>query len=443
MGNLFLKIKYYRARFIEFIKHDYQYLKFPFVVVSSVVVLFLFALNKNYKAFNLVSSVYRTGWFGSFTLGVFLSRLILMDRNRLDDLINCAIINLQPTPNTEKFFNDPLRMIDGIITVLKSPSHNEKGAIIINYSYYFLLFVKFYDVEKLIEKYIVILEPSWAGLCEIGIIAYAKFNTPVYVMCYEKRDLKYLKALNSSFVPLEVGPSWFVNHNKFNSVEKVRDIDIIMVASWAKFKRHDAFFKALSGILKFKNNINIVLVGYPVDLALSDIKSFVELNGLKRFVSYKEWVSHEEVADLLNRSKISVLWSKFEGNNRAIIESMLCDTVVILREGHNYGEKYDFINEQTGVYANEKNLVNVILSILEGLDTYNPRDYVLNHRTCTLATNIMNKVISANEISSGRYWKNNLVVKVNELHSMDYFSPDERTRFSKDYEEIKKYANTL
>ena len=64
---------------------------------------------------------------------------------------------------------------------------------------------------------------------------------------------------------------------------------------------------------------------------------------------------------LLARSKIHVLWSRRECANRAIIEAMLADVPVIVREGLTFGYPYPYINEHTGRFVPERDLGDAML----------------------------------------------------------------------------------
>ncbi|WP_246283194.1 glycosyltransferase [Marinifaba aquimaris] len=431
-----LKLNLIKQRLIEIVKFDFNYLKLPLVILASFVFLGLLLANKKLKAYNLISAIYRTGWKGSFTLGVLVSRYFFTSSLRRSDLVAQAKHSIPILDNTRQFVEDPAYMLDGVVTVLKSATETEKGVIIINYSYYFLLFHKCFDIQEVADKYIVILEPSWAGFCELNILAYTDIQDPVYIMCYEERDLDFINKMKSNLIPLNVGPSWFVNYQNFKPKEVNRDIDIIMVAAWAGFKRHAAFFKAISRLKQLGFTPNIALVGYPVDMTKDEVLAFAEHYGVADWLIVYESVTHPQVCDLLNRSKVHVLWSKFEGNNRAIIEAMFCNTTVIMRKGHNYGEHYDFINEQTGCFADESDLAEHVLTIVRDYESYQPRQYVMNNRSCVLATKIMNEFIAENEVKQGRTWTQDMTVKVNELEQMDYLDLSVREQFKRDYESL-------
>lgn len=432
-----LSLRIAKERIIEGIKYDFNAFKMPLTWLVYLMAWGLILIRKEYTAYKLVSAIYRTGWGHSYSVGRRFAQYFLANEAILDKLIAEAIDTIEVHENTKKFFDDPLKMLDGIVSVLKASNGDEKGVILLNYSYYFLLFHKYFDLKKINQNYIIILEPSWAGFCELNILAYAKFENPVYIMTYEQRDKKFISELNSSLVPIDIGPSWFVNHEKFvSSGEGERDIDIIMVAGWAQFKRHYAFFKAIAALRSSMPELNITLVGYPTDKTKDEILELANHYGVSDWITIHEWITPSEVAALLERSKINILWSKFEGNNRAIIEGMFCNTPLIMRKGHNYGDHYDFINDATGVFADEASLATAVKTMLENYNNYSPRNYVLNHRSCINATKIMNDVISKKELAKGFPWATDMVVKVNELHSMDYLNSEDKELFHADYKAL-------
>lgn len=430
-----------KDRAVEFVKYDYNRYKLPLVFAARVLLWGMLRAGKNERAFKLVSNLYRTGWRGSDKLGIEFASHFFKRTDAGRSLVSSAVDNIQPLTQTKKFFDDPKAMLGGIITVLKSPEGEEKGVILLNYSYYFLLFWKYYDLPAIMEKYNIVLEPSWAGFCELDILAYGMLKHPAFLMVYEERDRRFIDALGLNLVPLNIGPSWFVNHKKFvaPAPDATRDIDIIMVASWARFKRHQYFFKALCELKKRGKFLKVTLVGYPADLQQADIRALAAKLDVEDMITIYEWIPPSEVAALLQRSKINIVWSKFEGNNRAIIEGMFCDTPAILREGHNYGEHYDFINPMTGRFANEENLADTILEMIASHDTFSPRKYVMENRSCVSATTIMNSVVRDHEIKAGRPWSTDMVVKVNELHGMNYLDEGVGARFAADYEWLAQH----
>ncbi|MEJ2669747.1 MAG: glycosyltransferase family 1 protein, partial [Gammaproteobacteria bacterium] len=249
----------------------------------------------------MAARLYRLGWAGTYRLGLSTLKYFL-ERDKLRGkalFINFAS-RVKPLKNTKKYFDDPRQMLGGIIIILKVPSGNERGVLLLKYSYYFLLFLEFYDVARIQERYNIILEPSWAGFCDETIMAYTQLPEPVFVQVYERRDRRLIDALDVNLIPLDVGPSWFVDHEVFSPPlpSEKRDIDIIMVASWSTFKRHDAVFEVLSVLRERKPDLSIALVGYPGDLTKDDIAQMASRRGLTMGLSFYEWITPSEVAQV-------------------------------------------------------------------------------------------------------------------------------------------------
>ena len=422
----------------EFIKYDFNQYKQPLVFAISLVISILKLFGKHQLAFKITASTFRSGWKGSEKLAQKEINFYFFQKPNLGSKIATKEINdIEPQSNTERLFRKPDQMIGKIVTVICNPTESSKGVVIVKYSVYFGLFARFFDIEKISSKYYIILEPSWAGLCELPIFFYTSLKSPVFVQTYEERDFELINNSKTNLVPIQIGPSWFINHEVFVPQQLQKLYDVIMVAAWAKFKRHDEFFKAIKPCIERNNDFKLVLVGYPVDMTKEEIRQLTQKHGIEDNVTIFEKISRDKVSEVLSSSKVNVLWSKFEGNNRAIIEGMFCDIPVVLREGHNYGEHYDFINEMTGCFANEQTLSDAVEEIMYNLDSLAPRAYVLNNRNAIQATRAIEKCIANQEGVSCDMWHEKLAVKTNDLVGMSYLKADPQ-HFAKANDEIKK-----
>lgn len=426
-----------KNKLIEIIKYDYQELKFPLVWLMRIRAAILNAQGKHLQAFDTLASTFVTGWAGSFKPICNYAKELYSDSEpskKLRKKIHQEFIEgVQPLAISQKFFDDPSLLYEDEFIVLKPYKEGEKGVLLLKYSYYFPLLPKFFNLNDVAKRYFIVLEPSWAGFFDKGILIYSELDDDVFVMTYEDRDKQFLEALNTNIKPVDIGPSWWVDHRMFKPVEGVeRDIDVIMVAAWAAYKRHREFFIALAKLRKQGIKYNVVLAGYGAELGY--IQAQAEKIGVADQITYYTKIPPQEVAKLVNRSKVNVLWSRFEGNNRAIIEGMFCDTPCILRKGHNYGQHYDYINSKTGMFAAENELASALQHMVENYDKYSPREYVMNHRSCIKATEILSEAIKQTSLNMGLRWSEDLHVKVNALDGMTYFEDGEMEYFKDDYD---------
>lgn len=389
--------------------------------------------------FKTVTKLHREGLLSNdfvtfFVFGFLFKRA---QNKHYKSLCECYIQALVPEQNTKRFHEDPRKILEGLCIVVKSANHSsgEKGVLLVKYSHFFPLLLKLYDCKVLALHYDVVLEPSWAGYFDLSILSYINYPSSVYVMAYEKRDFDLLTQLKSNLVPVNVGPNWYVDPSifKFRSVES--KYDLVVVSAWAKFKRHKELFVRLgqSDVIT-----SVALVGYPVDMKLSQIKEMATRYCKNVRFSFFENVDQVQVADIISRSKVSLLWSKFEGNNRSLIESIYCGTPIMLYRGHNYGESYSYIQEQTGRFADERDIFDRYLECIN-LNRQNVAKVAHRERNIDLATIKLNTVMRTQADLAGREWKKDIVAKANSLHGMKYLNPNEcDAEFEHDYEFIKK-----
>ncbi|WPL17677.1 Glycosyl transferases group 1 [Thiorhodovibrio winogradskyi] len=434
-----------KARLLELVRFDYPQLKLPL----SMYLLFLawsqFRIGKPLLALQCLAKLQRSAWLGSTGPVVKLVRKYVYERpdsgNRRLQLIDELSETVSQSEKTERFFNNPLALFDGVCRILKFPTGAGKGVIIVKYNYCFPLMFKLFDMKSLAEHYHIVLEPSWAGTCDPAIIAYSVLDVPVFVMAYEDRDRDFLNLINTTLNPICLSSNWWVDHRVFYADPSVtKDIDVVVIAAWARFKRHHKIFKALRSVRKYRGNIKIALVGYPGDLTIDQIKKLATHFGLNDVIEYHEKIPQCKVSAILRRSKVNLLWSRFEGINRGIIEGMFCDVPCVIREGFNYGQKYAYINPKTGVWASESNLPEVLVDVIEKYNEFEPRAYVMEHHNCFLATKKLQELINASLRNLGKPGIHGIAVKVNELNCMKYFDEADTTRFASSIKNLIEFV---
>jgi glycosyltransferase involved in cell wall biosynthesis len=348
------------------------------------------------------------------------------------------IRHISPTPQTAKFFEDPVKLLKGGMIVLKSSGPNEKGVLFLYYSYLYPLFAKLFDVKTIAEKYHLVLEPSWSGFCDLTVLPFTRLKQPVFVGSIEPRDTQFIQSLGSNLVPVSFSSNTWVDHRVFRPLSGVvKDLDIVMVAGWSEYKRHWAFFSALRRLCKQGVKPKVALIGYRIDKSQEDICRQAQLFGVSDLLEFYELLSAEEVNIMLNRAKVNVLWSRREGVNRTIIEGMFAGVPCIVREGMNYGYNYPHINARTGRFSTEGRLPQDLLEMIEHYQGYSPRDWVMQNMSCQRSTALLNQAIMSKALQLGEVWTRDLVVKTNELTGLCHWNPEDRTQFGQDYEFLR------
>lgn len=335
---------------------------------------------------------------------------------------------------TARAVGDPRRLLGTRILVVKSPRARERGVIVADYSYVFPALIRRFDLEAIAARYFLVLEPSWSGYCSPELLPYARYDLPVFVQTIEPYDTDFVRSLECNLIPVPVAANWWVDHRLMKPDAAVtRDIDIIMVAAWARFKRHWRFFKILSRLRRRGHRPRVALVGYPMDLQASDIAAAARSFGVEDQIEFHERLPVDAVAALLRRAKVHVLWSRREGVNRAMVEALFADVPIVVRAGFNYGHRYPHINERTGRFATEDDLDDTLLDMLDDRARFAPRDWAMAHMSCQLGTRVLENAIRATAASLGGDWTEGLAVKTVTLNCQKYWNEGDRSRFAADY----------
>jgi hypothetical protein len=112
---------------------------------------------------------------------------------------------------------------------------------------------------------------------------------------------------------------------------------------------------------------------------------------------------------------------------------MFADVPVVMRRGLSYGYEYPYINKQTGRFASEDELGDVLLEMLENRQQYRPREWAMGSMSCQRATTTLEEAVRQIALSHGEPWTAGLAVKTSRLETQDYWDPEDRSRFAADY----------
>jgi glycosyltransferase involved in cell wall biosynthesis len=433
-----------RARVAEFLTFDAITFRMTLSVILYVAGRLLHACGQKQRGLKLLFSVHRSASSAWTSLAVerFLHKQLRPSASALEPPLHRTlrqyVDTLAPSPATAVFLKSPEKLIGTRFLVLKSAGPAEKGVLVIDYNFAFPIFLRMFDHQAIMQQYHVVLEPSWSGYCDPDILCFLPRAQPVFVQAIEPRDERFLRQLNSNLVPVPLAANWWVDHRMMKPLGSVtKDVDVIMIASWARFKRHQRFFAALAKLKRRGHHLKSVLIGYPVDSSLNEIRRLAASYGVDDQLEFYEKLLPEEVNYHFNRSRVNVIWSRKEGFNRTIVEGMFADVPFLLRTGFNYGHHHDYVNCHTGYFADEKELPDRLLWMVANLHQFSPREWALANMSCQQATAVLERSIRAIATNAGETWTRGLAVKVCHLNTMRYWDESERAAFVRDYDFLR------
>jgi glycosyltransferase involved in cell wall biosynthesis len=427
------------SKLTDYLIGETRFLRAILAAINVITGCLLWMFGRKVSAFERLGKSHGCGYSSLIAAGVakWVHR-VLLDRDKPDSAFSelCLhfLVSYTEQDAVRRWSMEPKLLLKSRILVVKTPSCNEKGVIILDYSYVFPLFMQRFNVARIAEQYHLVLEPSWTGFCTLEILSYATLRYPVFIQASEPRDATFIDSLKTNLVTVPIAANWWVDYRIAKPDPGIqKEVDLIMVAAWAGFKRHWSFFECLSRMRRRNRRLTVTLVGYPQEYTMADIAAMATAFGVRDQIELHEWLNPSEVAKQLNRAKALVLWSRREGFNRAIIEAMLTDIPVIIRQDFNYGYKYPYINELTGAYATEKTFEKVVDNVFADLKRFSPRAWIMKHMTCHHATQILQQRIREVSSMHGETWTRDLVVKTTHLNQQAYWNESDDQQFDADY----------
>lgn len=428
-------------RLAEYLRFDSRAANFAAAWASLVAAAFFFLRGRNLRALASLTAAHRTN--GSWSVCAIVERILRQpaDHNSpLTSRVNDTYDTFLASVSIAERHESPSNLIGTRLLVVKSPAANERGVIVIDYTYAFAIFARACDLSALARKYYLVLEPSWVGYCTPEILVYSRLAQPVFVETNELPDIKLLEGVSPNFIPVPIVSNWWIDHRLIRPVAVERkDFDISIVSSWMVFKRHAWVFAALARLRRRGVTLRALLVGYPIagGLTRDDIYRQAQYFGVSDQIEILDSIPADQVAAELSRSKCHVVWSRREGSNKAVIEAMLADVPSILRAGFNFGQHYPYINPQTGCFADEHSLPDKLLYMAEHYTDFNPRAWIIQHMTPQVATGILNDTIKRFALAHGESWTTDLVVRTKQLQRASYWNPEDQMQFASDYDFVR------
>lgn len=338
-------------------------------------------------------------------------------------------IDPQQVPWAEFLPDFGLERIQKTIVLKRYVSEHEKGVVFVSFDSQMARLAKARDLREFSRRYTLVLSPQWSPPHSIASYLFPRlYPDPIFCLISNPRDLDIFPRISNAYkmVPLYAS-NWF-DPRKYTAVPAAeKDIDILMVANFGKFKRHHAFFAALR---ELPRNYRILLVGQNErgrtrETVLSEAAAF----GVRARFEIRQNVPYEELQELIARAKISLVLSRREGSCVVVVESMFANTPVGVYEDAEMGSRV-FVNEHTGRLLKHSNLAAQLQDFVESSAQYHPRAWVMeNGVDCVASSRRLNQILKQHALDSGGKWTEDVATLC--------WRPDPRYYDSRDGERLR------
>jgi len=302
--------------------------------------------------------------------------------------------------------------------VLKSPSPDEKGVLLVTFEYNWYKLLKCADVARRIEsEYDIIFSTSSSpGDYAMLGLALATLTGPVYVMACHYGEIARLELFHPRVRCLPMLPCDWLDPAGYEPKSwDSRTIDILMVAGWGPVKRHWHFFDALRSLPR---NLNVVLVGQPDGSHTRDsILRLAREFGVPQPLEILESVGIDKVRELQSNSRISTVFSRREGCCVAVAESLMADSPVALVEGTHMGPS-QYINESTGCFLPRRGTGRALRDFLERGSSCRAREWAVRNIANSVSARKLGGFFAESRATRGEKWSGGLAVPSWKPHPM-------------------------
>ena len=281
--------------------------------------------------------------------------------------------------------------IEGRMLVLAEPKvvdgKLKKGVLLIKFTTSFSYFLQV-DVWNHVNKYFLfVLEPSWAGYADPDILAFLAAADHCIIQATETRDRALINTLFPDIPALDIGSSNWVDTTTFSSGAMAEKLyDVIYVANLNPIKRVYKALDVFSEIAERDSTFKAMLVcAHWGSSDLGEIKTYLVNKDLQNHVVLTGGIKQSELVTILQKSKVSVLFSLKEGSNRSLFESMFAD-IPVLCLSENVGVNKAYINDRTGILCSDGCVASCLEYMYAHYDKFDPRAWAMEHISAECST---------------------------------------------------------
>ena len=156
---------------------------------------------------------------------------------------------------------------------------------------------------------------------------------------------------------------WGIEDQKFENLG--RDIDLLAVGSLIPLKNYSLFIKVIAELKRMYPDLNCKLVGTGPELAA--LKNMANGKGVGENIEFTGLLSRQEIFKLMQKSKIFVHPSKFEGSGFVFAEALVNGMNIV-----SFNVGYAQEHPKWFIAKDEKDFIQIAKDLITTSMDYNP-----------------------------------------------------------------------
>lgn len=288
--------------------------------------------------------------------------------------------------------------------LLKEPGENgEKGVLYCSFEYNWMKLLASPSAKRFFEDYLLVGASSWSPL-DHAVLASLQgaSDDPAFIGISNPSDDAQYSLWAPSVFALPIMASDWTDPAMFAPLpSEERTTDIVMVAHFARWKRHWLLFEALS---KMPRDLRVVLIGRNAPgRTEEDLRREARAFGVRQELEIRRNLEIHEVAEEQCKARLSLAFSKREGSCVAVAESLFADTPVAMMEDAHIGSRA-YINAATGRLLRRSGLHRQLQEMLEARPDFAPREWAMANISAHDTSVRLNDILKNHCRKRGKPW---------------------------------------
>lgn len=294
--------------------------------------------------------------------------------------------------------------------VIKAPVRGEsghtieKGVIMLGFESELDRLVHHRGFDSVCDDFDVLFLPTWQPFYSAALLRFLKKRPDALIVLPSSWQC-YFNALQTGD-PIEVLPfhasSWVDERLYSPQPAERRDIDILMLANFAPYKRHHLLFRALRDMPRERR---VVLIGKPNEnRSAADVIAEARRFGVEDRFTLLEGPPDDVVRDHLSRAKLVLGLSRREGSYVALAEALFANASVAVFANAIIGTK-NYINPLTGFLLDEKRpLAQQLERSLAATSLQEPREWACRNISAQINSERLERHLRNRALAANRPW---------------------------------------
>lgn len=291
--------------------------------------------------------------------------------------------------------------------VLKAPGlAGEKGVLYSSFEFNWLRLLANHDARALLRDYLLVGASSWSpGDHAVMASMQGLSDDPMFVGISNLADVDHYRLWSpgGGTVPLPITAADWTDPASFQPrPHQKRDVDIVMVSHFAKWKRHWLLFEALQ---RLPASLRVVLIGRKAADGRTEVDILREARafGVRQHLEIYKNIEFDQVAAHQCNAKVAIALSRREGSCVSVTEAMFADTPVVMMDDAHVGA-VAYVNDTTGRVTSRKALAATVMDVIEDSAGFAPRAWALKNISASATSAKLNKILRDYCVGRGKPW---------------------------------------